>query len=72
MDDMKISEEIELDFGKLKVMREYQHTFVRINFNLNLKGEAIIAMKDYIKECVHDLENITGLIKHSNTPGKHN
>ena len=29
-------------------------------------------MKDYIKECVHDLENITGMIKHSKTPGKRN
>ena len=29
-------------------------------------------MKDYIKECVHDLENITGMIKHWKPPEKHN
>ena len=68
----KITEEIESDFGKMKVGRGNQHTFVGINFNLSLKGKVIISMKNYIKECIHDLKNITGMIKHSKTPGKHN
>ena len=51
----KVTEEIESDFGKMKVMRGNQRIFVGINFYLNLKGKVIITMKDCIKECVHDL-----------------
>ena len=64
-------EEIESDFGKMKVATGNQHTFVGINFNLNLKGKVIITMKDYIKECVYNVEYITVMIKHSKTPVKH-
>ena len=60
----KVIEEIESYFGKMKVVRGNQHTFVGIKFKFNLKRKVIITMKDYIKECVHDLENITGMIKH--------
>ena len=65
----KVIEEIESDFGKMKVARGNQDTFVGINFDLSLKGKAIITMKDYIKECVHKLENITGMINYSKIPG---
>ena len=53
-------------------MRENQHTFVVINFNIKLKGKVIITMTNYIKEFVHDLKNITGLINPANTPGNQN
>ena len=68
----KIIEQIKSDLGKMKVVRGNQHTYVGINFDVSLKGKVMITMKDYIKECIHDIENITGMITHSKTPGKYN
>ena len=70
--DESVVSKFESDLEKMKVVRGKQHIFVGIIVDLSLKGEVIIAMKDYIREYFHDFGNNDGILKHSKTPGKRN
>ena len=64
VDDIKVSHieprivttvinKLENRFGKMKVSRGSEHTFVGMNFKINKDGTIKIGMKEYMRECIN-------------------